>query len=268
MAAGMGPVGGDRGGRSRPPQAPPSASGRAVFLDRDGTLIRNQHYGCDPDAIEWLDGVVEGLRRLRSEGYRLVVVTNQSGVARGLFTEEQVDRLHRRMDEMLASVGLSVDGYYYCPHHPAGTVREFAVRCECRKPQPGMLLRACAELGIDPRRSWMIGDIIDDVEAGHRTGCRAILIGHGTDGASEAAERTPEYVARDFGEAAAYLLGNPARSTAADAWRKPAQRLGRKPPLTPTGHDGSPSTRESPVGAGGVLGEPAYLTDELEADVG
>lgn len=179
---------------------------RAVFLDRDGTLIRNHHYGCNPDAIELLDGVVEGLRLLKLAGYLLVVVTNQSGVARGYFTEEQLLAMHRRLGDLLEREGAGIDAFYYCPHHVDGVVREYSRACDCRKPAPGMVLRACGELGIDPGRSWLIGDILDDVEAGKRAGCRAVLLDAGTEGLPDRPERTPDYVTRSFLDAAYHIL--------------------------------------------------------------
>lgn len=179
---------------------------KAVFLDRDGTLIRNHHYGCSPENIELLDGVVEGLRRLKDGGFLAIVVTNQSGIARGYFTEDSLAAMHRRLNEILHDQGAGVAAFYYCPHHPEGTVPRYARECSCRKPRPGMVLRACAEFGIAPARSWIIGDILDDVEAGKLAGCRAILLDLGTEGEAEYPERAPEYVARGFLEAVQYLL--------------------------------------------------------------
>lgn len=180
---------------------------KAVFLDRDGTLIHNRHYGCDPDSIYLLDGVAEGLRLLKERGFLSIVVTNQSGVARGYFTEEQLDIFHRRLNELLYRRGASIAAFYYCPHHPDGTISRYSVQCNCRKPRPGMVLKACSDLGIDPSKSWLIGDILDDVEAGKRAGCRAILLDLGTEGEPEYPEREPEYVAKDFTDAVLYLLG-------------------------------------------------------------
>ncbi len=181
---------------------------RAIFLDRDGTLIRNHHYGCDPDCIELLEGVPEGLRLLRSEGFLLVVVTNQSGVARGYFTEARLQAMHRRLARLLARRGAGVDGFYYCPHHPRGVVPAYSTACDCRKPSPGMILRACADMGVDPAASWLIGDILDDVEAGKRAGCRSILLDVGTEGEPELPERVPDYVAVSFLDAVQHILSS------------------------------------------------------------
>lgn len=179
---------------------------RAIFLDRDGTLIHNRHYGCDPDQIEIVDGVLEALRLFQRDGYQLIVVTNQSGIARGFFTEERLHAMHRRLAELFASSGVSIDGFYYCPHHVEGTVAAYSHECDCRKPKPGMILRACREHAIDPQKSWMIGDILDDVEAGKTAGCRSVLIDLGTERAPETWARTPEFVARDLLDAARYIL--------------------------------------------------------------
>ncbi|MGE5618066.1 MAG: D-glycero-alpha-D-manno-heptose-1,7-bisphosphate 7-phosphatase [Sphingomonadaceae bacterium] len=179
---------------------------KAVFLDRDGTLIRNHPFVCDPDGIELLDGVPEGLRLLKAAGYLLIVVTNQSGIARGFFTERQLAVMHRRLGAMLEERGAAIDGWYYCPHHPEGVVPRYARRCECRKPAPGLVLRGCGDFHVDPRSSWLIGDILDDVEAGKRVGTRAILIDLGTEGEPGRPERTPDYVARGFLEAARHIL--------------------------------------------------------------
>lgn len=178
---------------------------KAVFLDRDGTLIRNRHYGCDPNNIQLLDGVVEGLKFLKECGFMLVVVTNQSGIARGYFSEGQLAAFHRRLNDLLVQHGAGVAAFYYCPHHPHGTVPRYSRECNCRKPQPGMVLKACSDLGIDPSQSWLIGDILDDIEAGKRAGCRAILLDLGTEGVPERLERNPEYVAKHFLEAVRYL---------------------------------------------------------------
>ncbi len=181
---------------------------KAVFLDRDGTLIQNHHYGCDPESIQLLDGVAEGLGRLRRAGYLLIVVTNQSGIARGYFDEGQLAVMHRRMGEILHDQGAGVAAFYHCPHHPEGVVPRYSVECHCRKPQPGMIMRACSEFGIDPSSSWLIGDILDDIEAGKRAGCRGILLDLGTEGKPEIPDREPEYVAKSFLEAVDYLLNH------------------------------------------------------------
>jgi len=179
---------------------------KAVFLDRDGTLIKNHHYQCDPNGIELMEGVVEGLKLLAERGFLPIVVTNQSGIARGYYTEEQLMVMHHRLNEILLQNGTGIFAFYYCPHHPDGVVPRYSKICNCRKPKPGMVLQACSDLGIDPTQSWMVGDILDDVEAGKRAGCRAILLDLGTEAEPECPEREPEFVAADFLSAAKYLL--------------------------------------------------------------
>ncbi|CAM5744073.1 D-glycero-alpha-D-manno-heptose-1,7-bisphosphate 7-phosphatase [Streptomyces afghaniensis] len=153
-------------------------SGRpAVFLDRDGTVTEPRHYPSRPDDLVLEAGVGPSLRRLQQQGAALVVVTNQSGVARGLFTEAQLLLMHERLRDLLADHGVTLDGIYFCPHHRDGRVEALAISCRCRKPEPGLLLRAAVDLGIHLQRSWMVGDFLSDVGAGHRAGCRTALVG-------------------------------------------------------------------------------------------
>lgn len=148
-----------------------------VFLDRDGTLTRPYHHPTLPEHLVPSDGIVEPLRRLAGLGVALVIVTNQSVLARGLLTEAGFAAAQSSFERELADAGVRFDGTYHCPHHPDGVVASLAVRCGCRKPAPGLLLRAAAEHGIDLARSWMVGDQPSDVEAGRRAGCRTVLIG-------------------------------------------------------------------------------------------
>jgi D-sedoheptulose 7-phosphate isomerase len=173
---------------------------KAVFLDRDGTLIANRHYGSNPDAIELLDGVVEGLVGLREAGYKLLLVSNQSGVARGYFDEGAVARMHDRLQRMLNRQGAALDGLEYCPHHPDGVVSPYAVECSCRKPAPGMLRRAARKHGVNLSASWMVGDIEADIEAGRRAGARTVLVG------TENSTTLPDCRTKDFAGAARHIL--------------------------------------------------------------
>jgi D-glycero-D-manno-heptose 1,7-bisphosphate phosphatase len=150
---------------------------RAVFLDRDGVLIRDVHHLTAASQIEILTGVPEALRRLRQNGWTVVVVTNQSVVARGLVTEEELEEIHQVLQERLHARGGPVDAIYYCPHHPQGAVARYRMACDCRKPRPGLLFRAAEDLGIDLAASIMVGDTGTDIEAGRRAGCRTVLIG-------------------------------------------------------------------------------------------
>ena len=157
---------------------------KAVFLDRDGALIVDMDYLSDPDGVQLIDGAAEAVRRLSAAGYLIVMVSNQSGVARGMFTEREVRAVNRRVYSLLEQAGAHLDGDYYCPHYPKGTVPRYSIQCNCRKPAPGMGLRAAAELDIDLGRSCMIGDKSADVEFGKNCGMKnAVLVrtGHGMD---------------------------------------------------------------------------------------
>jgi D,D-heptose 1,7-bisphosphate phosphatase len=182
---------------------------RAVFLDKDGTLIEDVPYNIDPERIQLTQGAVEGLQVLSRSGYRLIVITNQSGVARGYFSEEALVAVEERLRQMLAEVGVQLGGFYYCPHHPDGVVQEFAIACSCRKPEPGLLLRAAGEGGIDLRESWFIGDILNDVEAGRRAGCKTILIDNGNETEWQLSRaRSPHYTVADLAEAARVITSD------------------------------------------------------------
>lgn len=156
-----------------------SARNRAVFLDRDGTLIRDADYLTAVEELQVLPGVPEALRRLKRAGFLLLLVTNQSAIARGWLTEERLQRIHERLNALLRADGAAIDGFYYCPHLPEGTVPRYAQECQCRKPQPGLLERAAQDWGVDLRQSYAVGDSERDVEAGRRAGCRTILVGTG-----------------------------------------------------------------------------------------
>ena len=152
---------------------------RAVFLDRDGTLIEDVGYAARPEQIRILAGVARALVRLADAGYKLIVVTNQSGIARGLLTEEELDRFHQALDEQLDLLGARLDAYYICPHlpdHAEARRPDLAVECECRKPKPGLILRAAQDFDIDLASSWLIGDTWRDVAAGQAAGIRTIKL--------------------------------------------------------------------------------------------
>jgi D-glycero-D-manno-heptose 1,7-bisphosphate phosphatase len=153
----------------------------AVFLDKDGTLLRDVPYNVDPSRMQFTAGAGDALALLGAHGYRLFVISNQSGVALGRFAFEALAAVETHLREMFAACCATLDGAYWCPHHPSGTVAPYARHCDCRKPAPGMLLRAAEEHGLDLRASWLIGDILDDVEAGARAGCRAILVDSGNE---------------------------------------------------------------------------------------
>jgi D-glycero-D-manno-heptose 1,7-bisphosphate phosphatase len=176
---------------------------KAVFIDKDGTLVYDVPYNVNPDLIQLQEGAVEALQLLQKYGYRLFVISNQSGVARGLFTENDLEGVKDKLQEELCRVGVTLDGFYFCPHHPGGIVDKYNVQCACRKPAPGMILQAAAMHDIALSQSWMIGDILDDVEAGNRAGCRSILINNGNETRWEkGVYRHPSFTVKSILEAA------------------------------------------------------------------
>lgn len=142
----------------------------AIFLDRDGTLNVDHGYVHEIDNFQFIDGTIEALQELKKMGFALVVVTNQSGIARGMFTEDQFMTLTEWMDWSLADRDVDLDGIYFCPHHPEGSVEAYRQQCDCRKPQPGMLLSAQEELDIDMASSYIVGDKVEDMLAGQAAG--------------------------------------------------------------------------------------------------
>ncbi len=158
-----------------------TAAEPALLVDRDGTIIADRDYLVDPEGIEPIPGALQALRKARDMGFRIVVLSNQSGVARGLFGLEAVEKVNQRFLSILAASGVVVDGLYFCPHLPGGSVPEFSMPCNCRKPAPGMAEDAARSLNIDVRRSCVIGDKLDDVNLGHVLGARPFLVrtGHG-----------------------------------------------------------------------------------------
>ena len=180
----------------------------AIFLDRDGVLIEDGHYLGKADRVRLLPGAAEAVAALNRAGWPVVVVTNQSGVARGLFSYESVAEVHAHVAAQLATFGGRVAAFYFCPHHPEAEVAAFRAACDCRKPRPGMLLAAAADLGIDTARSWMVGDRVTDLEAGAAVGARTILVrtGYGSRVDTAGLDRTAlnlELIAADLADAVA-----------------------------------------------------------------
>lgn len=166
----------------------------AIFLDRDGTVNVDHGYVHEIDHFQFIDGVIDALRELKKMGYALVMVTNQSGIARGIFTEDTFMQLTEWMDWSLADRDIDLDGIYFCPHHPDAVVAEYRQQCDCRKPQPGMLLAAQKELNIDMAASYIVGDKIDDLQAGAAAGVGTkVLVRTGKPVTAEA-EKTADWV--------------------------------------------------------------------------
>lgn len=143
---------------------------RAVFLDRDGVINVDNGYVSQRDDFKFIDGVIDACKVLKEKGYLLVVITNQSGIARGYFSEEQFHTLTEWMDWSLADRGVDLDGFYYCPHHAEKGIGEYKIDCDCRKPKPGMLISAIADLDIDVSQSILVGDKVSDLQAGLAAG--------------------------------------------------------------------------------------------------
>jgi D-glycero-D-manno-heptose 1,7-bisphosphate phosphatase len=154
---------------------------KAVFLDKDGTLIPDIPYNVDPAKITLYSDAGISLHRLRTAGFKLIIVSNQAGVAQGFFTEKDLSGVWERLSALLKPFNAEPDAFYYCPHHPSGSVTDYTQVCTCRKPEPGMLLKAAREHQIELSQSWMVGDILNDVEAGNRAGCRTLLIDRGNE---------------------------------------------------------------------------------------
>jgi D-glycero-D-manno-heptose 1,7-bisphosphate phosphatase len=170
-----------------------NAHGPAIFLDRDGVINRDLHYVYRTEDFHFLPGIMDACRAFVAAGFRLVVVTNQAGIARGLYTLADLEILHCWMTEQFDSAGAPLSGIYFCPHHPEGRVDQFRTNCDCRKPAPGMLLKAQRDLNIDLPRSILIGDKVSDVLAGRAAGVgRCYLVGHNPD---ETAEKSSEAIA-------------------------------------------------------------------------
>lgn len=162
-------------------RAVPSSAGMtplkpAVFLDRDGVVIEDSHYLGDATRLRLIPGSAEAIAALNRAGWVVVVVTNQSGVARGLFSLDSIGLVHNAISAMLADHGAYIGAYQFCPHHPEAEIAEFRQDCDCRKPKPGMLHRAARELNLDLAPSWMIGDRVSDLEAGAAAGCQTVLV--------------------------------------------------------------------------------------------
>jgi len=177
---------------------------RAIFLDRDGTVIREVGHLHRCDRVEILARVPEAIRLLRARGFCVVVVTNQSAVARGLLTEEELGMIHEKLKARLAQQGAQLDGIYYCPHHPTEGKGTYQCNCDCRKPNTGMIVKAAAELGLDPSRSYVVGDQASDMVLADRVGAKGVRI---ADPGIERGRAGSQYpVVADLWQAARWIL--------------------------------------------------------------
>ena len=190
----------------------------AVFFDKDGTLIDDVPFNVDPARIRLARGANDAIAALTRAGYALFVISNQGGVARGYFAEAALAAVHTRLRELMHAAGGRLAGFYYCPHDPAGHVEAYARSCDCRKPRPGLILQAARTHGIDLAHSWFVGDILHDVEAGNRAGCRTVLIDNGNETEwVRTPLRTPDATVADLAAGARHILAN---AEATHVWRR------------------------------------------------
>jgi D-glycero-D-manno-heptose 1,7-bisphosphate phosphatase len=182
---------------------------KAIFIDKDGTLVEDIPYNVNPDHIRLQPLAIEGLKKLQEQGYLLIVVSNQSGIARGYFHEDAMAIVRKKLNDMLMKESIQLNGYFFCPHHPEGTILKYAIECNCRKPKPGMILKAAEEFNVRLSDSWMVGDILHDVEAGNKAGCKTVLIDNGNETEWIFTEwRKPTVVVKNINDAAAFIIKN------------------------------------------------------------
>jgi len=183
----------------------------AVFMDRDGTVSEEVGYMRDPEQFRLIPQSAEAIRLINENSLKSIVITNQSGVARGYFSEETVSRVHQKMEKLLSELGAHIDGIYYCPHHPEGIVESYRKGCDCRKPASGLLTQASKKHAIDLASSYMVGDKVTDLQLAHGVGARAVLVltGYGRDELEKIKKlslKKPEYVACNLLDAVKWII--------------------------------------------------------------
>ncbi|MCF2132771.1 MULTISPECIES: D-glycero-alpha-D-manno-heptose-1,7-bisphosphate 7-phosphatase [Mycetohabitans] len=197
------------------------ASRGAVLLDKDGTLLKNVPYNVDPARMVLAPSAAQALRRLGALGMPLAVVSNQPGVALGCFPEAALCTVRERLCALFREHGAVLAGFFYCPHHPSGAVAHYAIECDCRKPRSALLTQALAFLDAAPQYSWMVGDILDDIEAGRGAGCRTILVDCGNETEwQHGPQREPDFVVERL-DAAAHIIAAQCNGT-------PVERIGQE----------------------------------------
>lgn len=173
---------------------------KAIFIDKDGTLIKDIPFNVDPSLIEFEGGAFESMKALQQEGFHICIISNQPGVGMGYFGDSELCTVKEKIKTSFAENNVELNGFYYCPHTPSD-------HCNCRKPKPGLIFKAATDNDIDLSESWMIGDILNDVEAGASAGCRTVLINNGNE--TEwiySRKRVPDLIAGNLSEAARYIL--------------------------------------------------------------
>ncbi|MDD5382045.1 MAG: D-glycero-beta-D-manno-heptose 1,7-bisphosphate 7-phosphatase [Candidatus Margulisbacteria bacterium] len=182
---------------------------KAVFLDRDGTIVEDVGYLNTPEQIKFIPGSIAAIKKLNEAGYKVVVITNQAGVARGLVTEDMLQTIDKTLHKWILNGGAHLDGLYYCPHHPEHGVYPYKQVCECRKPHPGLIKRAARDLKIDLARSYMVGDKATDIEAGKRAEIKTVFVmsGRGREEKQNFKEK-PDHITNNLLEAVDWILYN------------------------------------------------------------
>lgn len=180
---------------------------KAVFIDKDGTLVKDVPYNAVTSLIELQPQAGAALRRLKETGFLLILVTNQAGIGYGYFREIMLVGVFNHINALLREEGISLDDFYYCPHHPQAVLKKYRMHCDCRKPQAGMLLQAADKYDLVLENSWMVGDILNDVEAGNRAGCHTILLDNGHETEWEPGPfRTPGFTAATWTDVSDIIL--------------------------------------------------------------
>lgn len=229
-------------------------SPRAVFLDRDGTILEHYDYLTDESQVQLPAGVATALRRLKDRGYLLIVVTNQSAIARGMLTEQKLTDIHARLKSLLAEQAVYLDAIHYCPYHPEAAIPKYRRQSDLRKPAPGMLLAAAEEMDIDLSQSWMVGDDDRDIEAGRAAGCRTILLeSRGSSQVQRGADQA-DYLAVNLPEAANLIIRHGAQAATTEnppaipiTAPEPAQLTPAAPEIIPEPEPMPPNPDPNPV---------------------
>ena len=178
---------------------------KAIFLDRDGVINFDTGYTHKIEDLKFISNSIEGLRLMQDKGYQLIIVTNQAGIAKGIYSEKEYVAFRNEMHNQLREYGIIIDKEYFCPHHKEGIIEKYKIDCNCRKPKTGMLEQAAKDFNLDLKKCWMIGDTPSDVQAGKNAGCRAIQV---MSGKEKVKCNNADFIANDLIEVANYIFSN------------------------------------------------------------
>lgn len=184
------------------------AQRKAAFLDRDGTIIVDKEYMHKPEQLEFIPGAIDAIKQLNKKNYLVIIVTSQSGIGRGYYTEEDYHKFNQHFLQNLEKEGAKIDGVFFCPHHPTKATGKYLLDCECRKPKIGMIKQAQQEHKIELKHSWVIGDKTSDAKMGENAGCKSILVETGKAGRDEECAVKPTHKAKDLLDAVKILFAN------------------------------------------------------------